>query len=98
MTEAILISDRLRYILFALQCIFQIHFDRKVIDQVFEDSENDITNSKSYTFWIDSKLEIKGFVEDYEPEMIWLTVNSRKLKKEQFDFIIMKSEYDSKVF
>ena len=77
---------------------FPFHIVRKFIDRVFEDSEADAKNSKSYEFWKESKLEITGHVEEYEPETILLSVNSRKLKKEQFDFIIMKSEYDSRSF
>ncbi|MEQ8469803.1 MAG: hypothetical protein RIC35_01380 [Marinoscillum sp.] len=49
---------------------FEIQLEGK--ERIFYDCENDQLSQKNYDLYIGKKLQILGFVEEYEPESVFL--------------------------
>ena len=78
-SESVIIDETLRFVLFGLQCTLGVQFSGMVCESVFSDSQNNQVNAKSYIFHESRNLIVKGQVEEYEPEIIILTVSGREI-------------------
>ena len=91
--QLISIDDQLRFTLFGLECALNVELDATVVEQVFSDAEGGSSSEKRYIFWAGSGTEITGYVEDYEPGDLWLTVQSRQNYKPLLSVIAERAGY-----
>ena len=66
------IDDRLRETLLSLEEGFSVRLDPDVVRKIFTDSLEDQVSEKQYRLIDTSDLRVFAFVEDYEPETLWL--------------------------
>lgn len=69
-----IIDDSLRFFLFGLQCLLGVTFSGSLCDKVFQDSREDSVSEKAYSLHQGRRLKVTAWVEDYEPETIWIKV------------------------
>lgn len=72
------IDDHLRLVLFGLECALNVEFSPDIVECIFCDSEHDARQEKRYLLSAGPHLKVTGYMEEYEPEEIWLTVESDK--------------------
>lgn len=77
-TQLVTIDDQLRFVLFGLECALDAEFSVDVVEKIFSDGEQDAVSEKCYTLYAAKHQSVTGFVEAYEPEEVWLTVQSQK--------------------
>lgn len=77
-TELLDIAEQLRTCLSKLELLLDVQFDSSEIERVFSDSIADQTSQKQYCFFESRRMQVKGAVDDYEPETIWLSVSVSK--------------------
>lgn len=65
-----IIDDQLRSSLHDVAEHFGIQLENE--NQIFHDAKNDQVNEKIYRLYTGKKLQVAGFVEEYEPESIFL--------------------------
>lgn len=92
MRRLLTVDDHLRLVLFGLECVLQLNFDAKESERMFDDSRRGGTGEKRYTFHR-SGPEVSGFVEEHEPESVWLEAKSTSVREAQFDAIIENAKY-----
>ena len=90
----ITIDDRLRLILFGLQCLMGVSFQRKAIEKIFYDSENDQVSAKQYLLCKNKSVVISGQVVEYEPESILLSISSKTIDQLKLDEIVENAQYE----
>ncbi len=74
-TELLDINERLRQCLSNLELLLGVRFDPSEIERVFSDSIADQVREKRYCFFESPRIQVRGRVDDYEPETIWLSVS-----------------------
>lgn len=92
-TQLITIDDQLRLILFGLECALDAEFSVEAVEKIFSDGAEDAVSEKRYTLWDGPRLKVTGFVEQYEPEDIWLTVQSAKVFTPTLPIIVERAKY-----
>ena len=92
-TEYVTIDNRLRLVLFGLECALDVEFSPAVVEQIFSDSERTSSAEKRYTFWVNPRLKVTGYVEAYEPEDVLLTVESNKPFSPSLPAIVERAKY-----
>ncbi len=86
--EFVNIDDRLRLVLFGLECAFGVEFDPRETERGFQDAKEGLRSDKEYIFYQlpplrlffyqSPHLRVFGRVDDYEPEHIRLFVEGRR--------------------
>jgi hypothetical protein len=76
--ELVAIGRELRLTFFAIECVFDVVLDSRECERVFQDAAEDQVSAKEYLFFESSVLSIRGKVDEYEPETIWLTVEGKR--------------------
>ena len=77
-TRLVTIDNQLRLVLFGLECALDVEFSAATVEQIFSESKGGSSREKQYTLWAGPHLKVTGYVEDYEPGDIWLTVEGIK--------------------
>ncbi len=75
-TQLVTIDDHLRFVLFGLECTLDVEFSVDAVEKIFSDGEQDAVSEKHYKLWASKQQSVTGHVEEYEPEDVWLTVQS----------------------
>jgi hypothetical protein len=70
------IDSCLRFALFGLECALNVSFAGPECEKVFVDASADHVSAKHYTFFKSSDLTVTGRVDAYEPESIWIRIQS----------------------
>jgi hypothetical protein len=85
-TILINISTELRYIIHEVERYFNVILDQKIIDKIFVDVEHDQVSKKDYVIFegekkmFASQMIIRGTIDEYEPETIWIEIRNIKEK------------------
>jgi hypothetical protein len=80
------IDHDLRRFFNEVEIYLSITLDRKIIEKIFQDAENDQVNEKEYQLYIGAKrifnspIKIFGKVDSYEPSDIWIEIQNIKKK------------------
>src|SRR5262245_23739044 len=74
-TELLDINERLRPCLSKLELLLGVPLDRSEIERVFSDSITGQVSEKNYCFFESPRTQVRGRVDAYEPETIWLSVS-----------------------
>jgi hypothetical protein len=80
------IDANLRDIFREIEQYFSIKLDKALIEKIFKDAEGDQVTEKGYLIFqeqkkiIGTQLTIRGTVDDYEPETIWIEIRNIKEK------------------
>jgi hypothetical protein len=93
--DSLLIDDTLRFALFGLECALNVEFNPAAVETVFADAYSNQRSPKEYTFWSASTLRVTGQVDDYEPETLWLQVESTKEILPPLQLIIERAKYQA---
>ncbi len=73
------IDDRLRFVLFGLECTLNVEFNPAEVERLFDATEQDAAPNGEYVFWQGRNISVTGKVEQYEPYDVFLRVESRRL-------------------
>jgi len=74
----ITINDSLRLVFARLEGALGVFFYVREIDRVFNDAADNQCDEKHYTFFESPKIRVTGYVEDYEPETIEISVHASR--------------------
>ena len=74
----ITIDDSLRLVFARLEGALGVFFPAAEIDRVFFDARENQRDEKHYVFFDSPKIRVAGYVEDYEPETIEITVKASR--------------------
>lgn len=74
----ITIDDSLRLVLARLEGALGVFFAPREIERVFIDAIENQRDEKRYVFFDSPGIRVTGYVEDYEPETITLSVESSR--------------------
>ena len=74
----ITIDDSLRLVLARLEGALGVFFKPAEIDRVFSDARDNQRDEKRYVFFESPRIRVSGYVEDYEPETIEITVDASR--------------------
>ncbi len=94
-TEYVTINNQLRLVLFGLECAIDVEFAPDVVEQIFIDTRSDSRSEKHYALWSGARLKVKGYVEDYEPEALWLTVEADRPFRPSLAALVEKAKYQA---
>ena len=72
--DLFLITDGLRETLHALGVAVNAQLCEPEIDRLLSEAAADQLSAKSYCFFNSSRLQIAGYVDEYEPETVWIRV------------------------
>lgn len=75
--EIVTIDLELRFILFGLQMVLGVPFSGQEMERVFNDSIADQISAKDYLFYESGGIAVAGYVDEYEPETIFLRLRHR---------------------
>lgn len=78
-TELLDVNERLRQCLSKLELLLGVPLDPSEIERVFSDSIADQVSEKHYCFFASPRIQVRGRVDDYEPETIWLSVSVTRI-------------------
>ncbi len=76
-TQLVPIDAQLRLILFGLECVLDAEFSGDVTEKIFSDCE-DAVSEKRYVLWVSKQQKVAGYMQNYEPGDIFLTVETHK--------------------
>lgn len=76
--ELFLVSEKLPEALRELGMALGIRFSEAEIDRVLRDAGTNQVNAKSYQFFHADGVDVKGIVDEYEPETIWIEVEGTR--------------------
>jgi hypothetical protein len=93
--KLITISTSLDFLFEPIEEILNMKFREEVIETILKDFEEDQVNQKTYRLSKENnRTEITGFVDDYEPESILLSINNiTKKEKEVLKEILENYEF-----
>lgn len=74
----ITIDASLRRVLARLEGALGLFFNPREIDRVFTDAIDNQRDEKRYVFFDSPKIRVTGYVEDYEPGMIEISVDASR--------------------
>jgi hypothetical protein len=74
----ITIDDSLRIVLARVEGALGVFFNPSEIERVFADAQGNQRDEKRYVFFDSSGIRVTGFVEDYEPETIEISVDASR--------------------
>ena len=74
----ITIDDSLRLVFARLEGALGVYFTAAEIDRVFFDARENQRDEKHYVFFESPNIRVAGYVEDYEPETIGITVKASR--------------------
>jgi len=80
------IDSHLRDIFKEIERYFGITLDKNLIENIFREAEEDQVSEKEYLIFQSAKkllrkqLTIRGTVEEYEPDTIWIEIQNLKEK------------------
>ena len=94
-THLVIIDNQLRLVLFGLECVLNAEFSVEAVEKIFSDSDEDAVSEKRYTLWVAKYHKVTGYVQDYEPGDIWLTVESVKAFSPLLSTIIERAKYQA---
>ena len=89
------IDESLRFAFFGLECVLRIEFKAKEVERVFSDAVNDQRSAKEYVFIKIDKLVVSGYVDEYEPEMIHLHIESKIIDQSLVTSILERAKYQA---
>lgn len=92
-TQLLSIDEALRFVLFGLECTLDVELNPAIVEQVFSDTEADAVSAKRYAFWSGPGMEVTGHVQEYEPESLWLTIQSQRVHKPSLSDIVERAKY-----
>jgi hypothetical protein len=84
----ITIDDSLRLVFARLEGALGVFFPVAEIDRVFFDARENQRDEKHYVFFDSPKIHVSGYVEDYEPETIEITVRASRWQMARVNPII----------
>ena len=91
-TQILGVDERLRLVLFGLECALNVELDPSVVETVFSDAAYNLTNVR-YTLWTGAGVQVTGYVEDYEPGTLWLTVRSRRRYEPALALVVERASH-----
>ena len=74
----ITIDESLRLVFARLEGALGVFFGIGEINRVYSDAAADQCSEKHYVFFESNSIRVKGYVEDYEPETIEITVEAKR--------------------
>ena len=80
-------------ILFGLECALDAEFSVEAVEKIFSDSEEDAVSEKRYVLWAAKHQKVSGFVQEYEPGDLWLTVETAKAFSPALLLIVERAKY-----
>lgn len=92
-TQPVTIGDQLRFVLFGLECVLDAEFPADVAEKIFSDCEEDAVSEKRYVLRAAKHQKVFGYVQDYEPGDIWLTVETAKALSPSLSSIVERARY-----
>ena len=100
----ITITPDLRVLLSAFERLLRVKFKEEEVERIFVDAEADSEggmdiSEKNYLLYGDGKLVVRGEVDEYEPETIWLIIEGArrlhgKLSRVCEDFELLSGAYE----
>ena len=84
------IGTKLRDFVRVIEERFPLTVDRGTIDKIFADADNDQVTQKEYSITsLDrgrgkERIQIKGTVEEYEPETIWIDIEGLSMDETKY--------------
>ena len=94
-TQPVTIGDQLRFVLFGLECVLDAEFPADVAEKIFSDCEEDAVSEKRYMLWAARRQKVTGYVQDYEPDDILLTVETPKPFSPSLAAVIERAKYQA---
>ncbi len=91
----VLIDATLRLALFGLECALRVEFSVREIERVFQDEREDQQSAKEYTFFDAGGVRVSGSVDEYEPESIWLRIESPQVSQAFLDNLLERARYQA---
>ena len=91
--ERLPIGLRLRFALFGLECALGVSFNGVECERVFRDAAEDQVSAKHYLLFEAQHLVVSAFVDEYEPESIWLRVQSGRSVAEMVRRVVEGAEF-----
>jgi hypothetical protein len=82
----IFINQNLIHLLKEIEAYFSIYINQKIIDKIFQDSDEDQVNEKEYLIlekeqgWLQKPIIIEGKVDSYEPDLIRIIMHNLNKK------------------
>ncbi len=93
-TIAVTIDERLRFALFGIQSVMGAVFSGSEIEKVFSDVETDQVSEKNYSIFENKKEKVAGFVDEYEPETLTLSVFSKLVDQKKLEEIYENAGFE----
>jgi len=79
--------------MFGLECALNVEFNPAEMERVFMDAKANQVQTKQYAFHQSKGLIVTGRVDGYEPESIWLRVESAKSLAPTLSSILERTRY-----
>lgn len=92
-TELLDSDLHLRFVLVGLECALDVEFNPSAIEQVFAGAEENSVLAKKYSFWSAPGVRVTGYVEEHEPETLWLTVESQRAVQPPLSAIAQRAKH-----
>lgn len=77
-TVLLTIDRELRFTLFGLENALGVEFDVAAVEQVFMHEVEHGSADGNYILYESLRVRVLAYVEEYEPETVWLTVENLK--------------------
>ena len=94
-TQPVTIDNQLRLVLFGLECALDVEFPVEAVGKIFSDCEEDAVSEKRYVLWAARRQKVTGYVQDYEPGDILLTVETPKPFSPSLAAVIERAKYQA---
>lgn len=82
------IDEKLRLVLFGLESVIGLDLDLNEIHRLF--AENPLG---SYALRKCERATVMALVEEYEPESVWLAIETKLIDESRFDSIVTNAEW-----
>lgn len=91
--EFIPIDLTLRFVLFGLECTMGVALSAPEAERAFREAGEDRTSAKEYVFHESADLIITGRVDEYEPDIIRLRVEGRRVRAAMLGPLVESAAY-----
>jgi hypothetical protein len=90
--ELVPIGATLPLLLLKLSSVLGVTFDPVECERIFVDAVEDPVSAKQYVLFESPNLAILAFVDEYEPETIWLEVRGGRGVCERLRRVVLESQ------
>jgi hypothetical protein len=79
------IDGQLRLVLYGLAIFLEAVINAKEVERLFAHSESGDRNAQDYVFYDGPRAKIYAHVDEYEPETVFLHVESKQLEQQTLE-------------